>query len=252
MGTNRMDNDMSDVKPIQSQPDRLQSNDLRLLSTIEYLEVKQEVDKAEMIVNWEQANKYRIKKANGHTLLFAKERESGMCSRNCCKSKRSFTMDVMDDQGKAIFLVTRKFKCCASTICSNCCACNNNACTQEAKIVAADGTPYAFVRAGCSFVRPRYVVVDEEERDVLEVIGGMCEGNKCLLCRDYVLKIKSSVDGEQIGRIGKEWAGLGKEMFTKADNYNIHFPPDLDAKIKAGIIGTIFLLDFMYYEKKSD
>jgi hypothetical protein len=31
-------------------------------------------------------------------------------------------------------------------------------------------------------------------------------------------------DGTEIGRVTKKWAGLGKELFTAADNYS---PPDL-------------------------
>ena len=36
----------------------------------------------------------------------------------------------------------------------------------------------------------------------------------------------------QVGKITKQWTGLGKEMFTDADNFGINFPLDLDVKVR--------------------
>ena len=35
----------------------------------------------------------------------------------------------------------------------------------------------------------------------------------------------------QVGKISKQWSGLGKEVFTDADNFGINFPLDLDVKV---------------------
>lgn len=45
-----------------------------------------------------------------------------------------------------------------------------------------------------------------------------------------------------VGRVTKQWTGLGKELFTDADNFGISFPIDLDIKMKAVMIGVVFLL----------
>ena len=44
----------------------------------------------------------------------------------------------------------------------------------------------------------------------------------------------------KVGRITKQWTGLGKEMFTDADNFGINFPLDLDVKVGVNLFnGTI-------------
>jgi len=58
-----------------------------------------------------------------------------------------------------------------------------------------------------------------------------------------------SADGiNQIGKISKQWTGLVKESFTDADNFGISFPVDLDVKMKASLLGALFLIDMMYFE----
>ena len=53
----------------------------------------------------------------------------------------------------------------------------------------------------------------------------------------------TSSDGEtQVGRISKQWTGLVKEMFTDADNFGVAFPMDLDVKLKATMLGAVFLI----------
>ena len=49
-------------------------------------------------------------------------------------------------------------------------------------------------------------------------------------------------DGQEVGKISKQWSGLVKEAFTDADNFGIQFPMDLDVKIKACLLGAVFLI----------
>ena len=44
------------------------------------------------------------------------------------------------------------------------------------------------------------------------------------------------------GHITKQWSGLGKELFTDADNFGVTFPRDLDVTVKAVIMGACFLI----------
>ena len=46
----------------------------------------------------------------------------------------------------------------------------------------------------------------------------------------------------QIGKISKQWSGLGKEIFSDTDNFGVSFPMDLDVKIKAVLMGAVFLI----------
>ncbi|MBU2530993.1 MAG: scramblase, partial [Elusimicrobia bacterium] len=53
----------------------------------------------------------------------------------------------------------------------------------------------------------------------------------------------------EVGKIIKKWSGLGKEAFTDADNFNITFPQGIDVKQKAILLGALFLIDLLYFEK---
>ena len=62
-----------------------------------------------------------------------------------------------------------------------------------------------------------------------------------------------SPDGStEVGKISKQWSGLLREAFTDADNFGISFPMDLDVRMKATLIGALFLIDFMFFEKKQN
>jgi hypothetical protein len=50
------------------------------------------------------------------------------------------------------------------------------------------------------------------------------------------------MSGEQIGNVSKKWSGFLKEMYTDADTFGINFPVDLDVKIKAVLMGALFLI----------
>ena len=50
-------------------------------------------------------------------------------------------------------------------------------------------------------------------------------------------------DGEtQVGKIVKQFSGLGRELFTDGDHFGIHFPMDLDVKMKAVLLGACMLI----------
>ena len=40
-----------------------------------------------------------------------------------------------------------------------------------------------------------------------------------------------------------------KEAFTKADNFGITFPADLDVTRKSLLLGAVFLIDFVHFER---
>lgn len=50
------------------------------------------------------------------------------------------------------------------------------------------------------------------------------------------------MEGQEIGKISKQWSGFSREMFTDADFFGISFPLDLDSKMKAVLLGACFLI----------
>ena len=60
-------------------------------------------------------------------------------------------------------------------------------------------------------LRAGFRVFDRSEREVAEIKGDWKGWNFRFL----------NADGAEIGKVTKQWAGLGKELFTSADNYVI-------------------------------
>ena len=60
-------------------------------------------------------------------------------------------------------------------------------------------------------LRAGFRVFDRSERQVAEIKGDWKGWNFRFL----------NADGTEIGKVTKQWAGLGKELFTSADNYMI-------------------------------
>jgi len=56
--------------------------------------------------------------------------------------------------------------------------------------------------------------------------------------------------GKETPQIRKLWAGLKQECCSDADTFAVMFPPGIDAKRKAGLLGLTFLLDFGVFERK--
>ena len=80
---------------------------------------------------------------------------------------------------------------------------------------------------------------------MLKIKGPICTWS---LCGDVSFDVLSADGGEKVGKITKQWTGLALEAFTDADNFGISFPMDLDVKIKATLLGAVFLIDFMFFE----
>ncbi len=64
--------------------------------------------------------------------------------------------------------------------------------------------------------------------------------------------ISAGDDRSEIGVITKQWSGLLREGWTDADNFGVTFPVDLDVRMKAVLLGAVFLIDFMFFEKSGD
>ncbi len=54
---------------------------------------------------------------------------------------------------------------------------------------------------------------------------------------------------QQVGKITKKWSGLAKEAFTDADNFAIEMPPGKDVETKSILLGAVFLIDFVHFER---
>lgn len=218
---------------------------LEYLTQVDQLLVHQQVELLEAFTAWETSNKYEIKNTMGQKVYFAAE-ESEVCFRQCCGSRRGFTIHITDNMGAEVIRVKRPFKCCT---CCNCCACLN-CCSNEVKVEAPVGTTAGYVVQSCSFLAPKFEVQDANHDTILKVEGPMCIWQGPCCTWDQKFNVYDKNKNHKLGRISKQWTGFVKEMFTKADNFGVSFPMDLDVHAKATLLSMVFLIDFMFFEQE--
>ncbi|XP_077998873.1 phospholipid scramblase 2-like [Glandiceps talaboti] len=220
---------------------------LEYLGKIDQLLVHQQIELLEAFTGWETCNRYKVKNSVGQQVYFAHE-ESDMCMRQCCGPNRGFVMHITDNNNQEVIRVTREFKCCAG-----CCWCASaDCCGFEVKVEAPIGTTVGYVRQWTSGWKPHYAIQDANHEKILSIWGPccICQG-LCCQC-DVDFNVFGSDDQTPIGKITKQWGGLGREMFTDADMFGITFPMDLDVKVKATLLAACFLVDFMFFEESNN
>lgn len=214
---------------------------LEYLCEVDQLLVKQQVELFEVFTGWETANRYKVQNSLGQQVYFASE-ESDTISRQCCGASRGFVMHITDNSGQEVIRVSRDFKCC---VCCSCFACDDSF-AHVVQVEAPVGQIVGYVKQRQSCIRPYYIITDANHEEVFSITGPPCCFMGCTWEQEFTVNGRDGYT--QIGKVSKQWSGLLKELFTDADNFGISFPMDLDVRMKAVMLGAVFLIDFMYYE----
>ncbi|XP_071085058.1 phospholipid scramblase 2-like [Haliotis cracherodii] len=208
---------------------------LEYLVGIDQLLVKQKKEVFEAVTGCERNNKYEVCNTLGQTVYRAKE-DNCCCVLCCCGAVRPFDMKIKDNQNREVMHLSRPLRC-------NTCWCP--CCLQVIEVQAPPGTVIGYVKQGWHLCKPKFYIQNVDEETILGIKGPCCQWN---ICGDVEFDVTSADHSTEVGRISKQWSGLAKEVFTDADNFGISFPMDLDVKMKAVMLGAIFLIDFMYFE----
>ncbi|XP_071945547.1 phospholipid scramblase 2-like [Antedon mediterranea] len=220
---------------------------LEYLTQVDQVLVHQVVELLEAFTNWETPNRYQIKNSLGQQVYYAFE-ESDVCQRQCCGPSRGFIMHIVDNTNQEVMRVSREFKCCAG-----CCWCaDSDCCGLEVVVEAPVGQVIGYVRQRGSFWKASYDIMNAEKETVLTILGPCCICQGICCTWDQEFKVFSTNGIDEIGKVSKQWSGLVKEMYTNADNFGVEFAMDLDVKVKATLVGAVFLIDFMFFEQKQN
>ena len=212
---------------------------LEYLSQLDQLVIKQKVELLELVSGLETANKYKVKNSMGQDVYSATE-ESDFCSRQCCGPHRGFKISIKDKHsGQEIISCERPFKCfggCPGV-------------PHEMSIKSAvTGELLGKVVQNWHLTHPKFTIYDAADNPIFKMHGPFCA---CNFCSDVNFQI-DDLNGTQVGLIAKQWSGIIKEAYTDADNFSVNFPIDLDVKLKAVLLGAVFLVDFMYFEQAAN
>ncbi|RWS00812.1 Phospholipid scramblase 2-like protein [Dinothrombium tinctorium] len=210
---------------------------LEYLTQIDQLLVHQKVELIEALTSFETANKYVIKNSMGQQVYYAVE-DTDFCTRICCGNLRPFDIKILDNNLREVIHIYRPLRCVG---------CCYPCCLQELEVMSPPGSPIGYVEQQWTLCRPNFVIKNAAEEVVLK-LKGPCITTRC--CSDVNFPIYSKDETVEVGKISKQWSGLMREAFTKADHFGISFPMDLDVNVKATLLGALFLIDFMYFENQ--
>jgi len=222
------------------------------------MHLKQKIDVLEMVVGWEQTNKFRITDPQTGEVIGMFKEQSGMCARQCCKNGRGFKAQVVDAQGDVIFKMIRPFKC---SFCGGfCCECEPDSCCASQQIYVYDRNDN---KLGS--------VIQGQGVSGLGWIGCCCycdwnlslkdvKGNEQYIMRNDVCSLSCGCDdkhlpitragGLRVGALTKKWRGCATECCTIADALLIDFPNDADEAMKAVIVAACLLSDYNIWERQ--
>ncbi|XP_042890061.1 phospholipid scramblase 2-like isoform X2 [Penaeus japonicus] len=212
---------------------------LEYLTQIDQILVHQQVEVLEAFTGFETSNKYKVKNALGQQMYFAAE-DTDCCTRQCCGPNRPFDMKIMDNSQNEVIHLNRPLACDS---------CLFPCCLQSIEVTSPPGTVIGSVHQEWSILAPKFTVRNSSDDVILRIEGPCCTYS---FCGDVEFQVLSPDGSTQVGKISKQWTGLAKEVFTDSDNFGITFPIDLDVKMKATLLGAVFLIDFMFFEKKGN
>jgi len=181
--------------------------------------------------------KYMIRNPAHHKMYFAAE-ESGENCRACCQPCHGFCIDMADQRGNVVLKFERPFTCVPFGCCFPCLL-------HKMTVSSADGSVLGYVEQEWVLYTPTLTVRDAEDNVVFNCVGPSAGP---VWQTDSVKEFRLFTKGSgKIGMISKKWNAKTREIVGVKDSFKIECPADLDVKIKACLIGTAMLMDYLYF-----
>ncbi|MGE0870673.1 MAG: phospholipid scramblase-related protein [Kofleriaceae bacterium] len=106
---------------------------------------------------------------------------------------------------------------------------------------AADGTRLGAIEKRWTWFRRKYTVEGPNGEHVATLFGPFF--------RPWTFKIQLPGSDVEVGLLQKKWSGLGKEMFTDADNFAIDLSRIGDPQLRALLFAATVLIDIVHFER---
>ena len=118
------------------------------------------------------------------------------------KTAMPFTVHIRDANEQELLTITRGFTVLRSKV----------------RVLDASGTLLGTFRQRLLSIGGRFELFDAQEQKVAEIKGNLIGWNFKFL----------DTQGNELGLVTKKWAGMGKELFTTADNYVVKINEAVD------------------------
>lgn len=107
------------------------------------------------------------------------------------------------------------------------------------EVFTGDGQRLGAIEKRWSWVRRLYSVEGPHGERRAELYGPFL--------RPWTFEIRA--EGRALGAIQKQWSGLGKEMFTDADNFGVGLAEIPDPRLRALVFAATALIDVVHFER---
>lgn len=205
---------------------------LEPLLTGRQIKVRQFREPLEMLIGWQQANRYEVSSDEGRPVFWAAEQAQGVLgslSRNFNPFYRNTTDCLMPD-GTLAMQIIFPFSWFL----------------RWSKVTAFDGRPLGSTHQRFSLLRSRIDVCGTTGNLLLEISGPFL---KFFSFMPWVFEVRQH--GKLVAAIRKHWSGWFQELFTKADNFTIDFEPGLtDPRLRQLLVAAALTIDLVNFEKK--
>lgn len=192
------------------------------LKAVEAVVVQQKKEWGELLTGFETNNKYAVLDVSSRQLYWAAE-ESSALARLFLKVLRPFSIHILSTDGRLAIKTVKPFRFFF----------------HEMSVFNSDGQFLGKIRREFSILTKKFTVADAQGTAAYDICAPVLH--------PWTFKILKN--GAELGEIVKNWGGLGKEAFTDADNFSVRFPQEADAGRRAVLLGALFLIDLVCFER---
>jgi len=209
---------------------RLQLQDLFAAA---FVKVRQFRESLQMLVGWDQANKYEVISELGRPIFWAMEQPKGLLgslARNFNPFYRNVTECITQD-GTVAMKVTFPWAFFF----------------RRGEVEAWDGRPMGVVQQRWGWFRTVFEITTPGGASIASIEGPWF---RIIPWRDWVFEVRQGA--RPVGRIIKKWSGWFQEAFSNADNFEVQFEPGVDGRMRQLMIAAALTLDLTQFEQPSE
>jgi uncharacterized protein YxjI len=202
---------------------------IEVFSRPQRLSVRQRKRWMEILLSWEAKNTYVVHDETGSPVMNVQEQGRGflnLVKRLLLGPLRPFE-SVVDDVARQRMLLQlrRPFRFYFHRL----------------EVRGPDGQPLGAVQRKWTWLRRKFIIEDAQGREVATLFGP--------ILRPWTFQIQLPGSEAEVGLLQKKWSGLGKEMFTDADNFSLDLQGVGDPSIRALLFAATVLVDVVHFER---
>ncbi|XP_071840657.1 phospholipid scramblase 1-like [Apostichopus japonicus] len=219
---------------------------LEALADLNKFYIHQFIEPLEVTNKIETRNRYRILDGYGNFVYDVLERSTDF-EGGCYGSARNFVLSIFDKQRTEVIRLARERKTCIGCTCFV----FGPDCGDEIAVDAPAGEVFGSVCQRWSILRPYFEIMDVDGEMIASAKGPGCICQNTLCSSPVEFQIYSKDGSSKIGSISKLYSGFAKELYTKADDFELNFIENTSLEVKILCICLVFLLDFMFFEDET-